>query len=98
MTQDDRSDIVTVHERSLAVSAKPRPSHVDARLYERPSRSVLLRFRQEDIWLRRGYISGVENLTVTQITAVELPHIYKLLKLLRPTLTFEFSSMATSVR
>jgi len=41
--------------------------------------------------LRRIYVRGCENLTITQITAVKLPQVYKLPKLLRLTLTLQNS-------
>jgi len=49
---------------------------------------MLVSLKQEDVnqsLVEMSWRLVHENLTVTQITAVELPYIYKLLKLLRPT-------------
>jgi len=54
-------------------------------LQKRIRQSVLLHFRQEDISQNLAEMNGCgyENLTVTQIIAVEVLQIYKLLELLR---------------
>jgi len=83
------SEIVAEQERSPYLHTRPRP-HTTSKA---KSVCVLLQFRQEKIsqnLLETSFKSlAVRILTVTQIIAFKLPQIYKLLEVLRPTLTLQ---------